>query len=63
MTTEPRHEAVILVRIDDMSTFQTVGQRSIRFPLPTGDEPAEDLNELVGVALREAPPLEEWQGF
>jgi hypothetical protein len=55
-----KREAVILVRIDDMTTFSTIGQRSIRFEL---DDAAEDVNAAVAAALKQAPPVDEWQGF
>lgn len=55
-----KREAVILVRIDNMTTYATLGQRSIRFTL---DAPPDDINEAVAEALKQAPNVESWQGF
>jgi hypothetical protein len=59
------HEAVILVRIDDMEALRTVGTLSIRLPL-TEVGPGT-FNELVSSALRGVPdPVhdpEKWQRY
>lgn len=51
---------MILVRIDDMETFTTEGQRSIRFELQAA---GESINDAVTAALAQAPPVDQWQGF
>lgn len=48
-----KREAVILVRIDNMTTLATEGQRSIRVPLE--EIGPETVDEWVASALREAP--------
>ena len=59
-TVPDRREAVILVRIDNMTTFATEGSRSIRFEIEPREGP---INEQVAAALRLAPPVDQWQGF
>lgn len=49
-------EVMILVRVDDMTTMRTQGQRSIRFEIPEG----ETVADMVEHALKNAPPVEEW---
>lgn len=60
MPSSDKFEAVILVRIDNMETYETVGQSSIRFPFDAWPSDAS-IETLIEEALDSAPPLSKWQ--